>query len=74
LVYDLSSKVAVHTDYGITMSAEELQALTTGRQLGDISYEEFMHELKRRNVLRSGFDIDANKLRVQAEIESAVSI
>lgn len=74
LVYDLSSKVTVHTDYGITMSAEELQALTTARQLGDLSYEEYMHELKRRNVLRSGFDIDANRDRLRAEDEAAVSI
>ena len=32
LIYDLSSKVHVHTDYGITMSAEELQALSTAHQ------------------------------------------
>ena len=73
LVTDLSSKVHVHTDYGITMSAEELQALSTARQLGDLSHEDFMHELKRRGVLRAGFDFDANKDRVQAESEAVVS-
>lgn len=73
LVFDLSSKVHVHTDYGITMSAEELQALSTARQLGDLSHEDFMHELKRRSVLRAGFDFDANKDRVQAEAEGVVT-
>lgn len=71
---DLSSKVSINADYGVTMSTEELQALSTARLLGDLSLEEFMHELKRRNVLRAGFDIEANELQVQAEADGAVSI
>jgi len=73
-VHDLSSKVAVHTDYGITMSVEELQALSAARQLGDLSYEDFMHELKRRGVLRAGFDAVANWERAEAEADGTVSI
>lgn len=74
LINDLSSKVHVHTDYGITMSAEELQALGTAHQMGVISRYEYTQELKRRNVLRNGFDFDANEERLRAEEEAAVSI
>lgn len=70
LIADLKASVNIHTDYGITMSTQELQALATARQLGDLSHEDYMSELKRRGILRNAFDLETNKDRIEAETNS----
>lgn len=60
--------VDIETDYGITVSQEELTALQTARQLGDLSYEDYMQELKRRGILRADFSVSDNRDRLSTEI------
>lgn len=68
LTEKLKVNVNIHTDYGITMSAQTLQALATARQLGDLSYENYMKELQRYNVVRPGLDLETNKDQLDAEL------
>lgn len=67
---NLVCNVDVCSDYGVTISTEELNALSTARQMGDISNEDYLTELKRRGILRSDFDIEENNGRLENELPS----
>lgn len=60
--------VDINTEYGVTANAEELTTLTTARQLGDLSHENYMNELKRRCVLRNDFSVADNRDRLATEL------
>lgn len=68
LISDLQVDVSVCTDYGVTITVEELNALSTARQMGDLSHDDYLKELKRRGILRADFDISANDDRLQQEV------
>lgn len=68
LVSDLQVDVSVCTDYGVTITVEELNALSTARQMGDLSHDDYLKELKRRGILRADFDISANDDRLLQEV------
>lgn len=71
LISDLQVDVSVCTDYGVTITVEELNALSTARQMGDLSHDDYLKELKRRGILRADFDISANDDRLQQEVPLA---
>ncbi len=68
LISELQVDVSVCTDYGVTITVEELNALSTARQMGDLSHDDYLKELKRRGILRADFDISANDDRLQQEV------
>lgn len=72
LISDLQVDVSVCTDYGVTISVEELNALSTARQMGDLSHDDYLKELKRRGILRADFDIAANDDRLLQEVPLAI--
>lgn len=71
LISDLQVDVSVCTDYGVTITVEELNALSTARQMGDLSHDDYLKELKRRGILRADFDISANDDRLLQEVPLA---
>ncbi|MCY1381171.1 hypothetical protein D9M69_690470 [compost metagenome] len=71
LISDLQVDVSVCTDYGVTITVEELNALSTARQMGDLSHDDYLKELKRRGILRADFDIAANDDRLLQEVPLA---
>lgn len=68
LISDLQEDVSICTDYGVTITVEELNALSTARQMGDLRHHDYLKELKRRGILRADFDISANDDRLQQEV------
>jgi len=60
--------VSVHKDYGINASAEEINALTQARTLGDLSREDYLSELKRRGIMRPEFNFEDNNDRLGMEM------
>ncbi|WP_170940466.1 DUF4055 domain-containing protein [Pseudoalteromonas sp. NBT06-2] len=64
LVDDLDVTIDIHTDYGVTMSSEELNALSKAYEEETLTNEEYLTELKRRGVLRAGFDIEDNLTKI----------
>ena len=60
--------MSVFTDYGVTITVEELNALSTARQIGDLSHDDYLKELKRRGILHADFDISANDDRLLQEV------
>jgi len=71
LISDLQVDVSVCTDYGVTITVEELNALSTARQMGDLSHDDYLKELKRRGILRADFDIAANDDKLLQEVPLA---
>lgn len=60
--------VDIHTEYGITGSAEDLNALLQARTMGDLSREDYLNELKRRGLLRNDFSMSDNTDRLATEM------
>lgn len=59
--------VDIHTDYGISANADELNSLRDARSLGDLSRKDYLGELKRRGILTHEFSIEDNDSRLQTE-------
>ena len=64
-------EVNVYTEFDdLTDGGQDLDALNSARERGDISQETYWSELKRRKVLSPEFDADAERMRILAEIPS----
>lgn len=65
---DTAGSVTMNTDYGITaQSATDLDTLNKARTSGDISRKTYLSELKRRDVLSSAVDIEAELDAIENE-------
>lgn len=61
-------EVFVHTDFGADIqNAEDIRAVLSLRDGGDLSREATLTEMKRRGVLAGDFDIEADAILVEAE-------
>lgn len=62
-------RISIETDLGPEeVSPADLSTLTTARQLGQISRETYLAELKRRGVLADTFDAVEDKALIDAEL------
>lgn len=68
LISDLQVDVSVCTDYGVTITVEELYALSRARQMGDLSNDDYHRQLRSRGILRADFDISANDDRLLQKV------
>ena len=70
LISNAVISVSIHTDFGLSGAAEQLNALKAARDAGDLSQEEYLKELQRRGVLRKGFDFESNEKALALESET----
>lgn len=61
-------QVDINTDYGITSNPDELSALANARTMGDLSREDYLQEMKRRDILRKDFSLTDNEDRLSVEL------
>lgn len=60
--------VDINTEYGINSASEELTALANARTMGDLSREDYLQEMKRRDILRTDFSTSENEDRLSVEM------
>lgn len=60
--------VDIETEYGLTVSQEKLTALQTARQLGDLSREDYLYQLKKIGILSAEFSYANNIDRLSTEL------
>src|SRR5690606_39143222 len=60
--------VHVFVDFDEYTEGEDLDALNSARERGDISHETYCEELQRRAVLSSNFTIERERKRILAEL------
>ncbi|QTP59547.1 DUF4055 domain-containing protein [Billgrantia antri] len=64
--------VSVNTDFGVSISADELNALASAYQSGALSRHYYIKELIRRGVLDGDMDTEENALRLQEELDANI--
>ncbi|MDG3394285.1 DUF4055 domain-containing protein [Vibrio parahaemolyticus] len=60
-------EVKLNKDFGLSMSSTDVSALHAARAAGDLSYETYMRELKRRNIVDESIDLDKNREELSKE-------
>jgi hypothetical protein len=67
--------VSLNTDFGLTDAAQaDLTALIQLRTMKEISHEQFIIELKRRNLIADDFDVEADLAQLQKEEDRALEL
>jgi hypothetical protein len=65
---DQAVSVSVNTDFGISMlTPQEMTALLTAVNTGNLSKSTFIEEMKRRGALREDLDTDAELEAIETE-------
>lgn len=71
---DEAGKAGLNKDFNLTKDATELQALVQAVEIGTLSAETFLTELKRRGVLDADLDVIKEALAAKTQAEAKIKL